>query len=708
MSSSIFVSRDSEEVFKVLSSSQQHSSNYPVAEKDNSKIKMKAADRLNSIPFSGEFQGLSKFSMSDYYAGTSEDASMEHDENYYSHHGSALTTISTVSSDSTYSSASSEENQTLRRLPRQLAIDLDDAAFKPDRSVSVDSGFTDHSDELASDLKLAKKMAKAWVKRAEFRKKIESSENVTEAVQKKINYVKKFVRNNDWPVSHEIRSDIWKVLCFNKDFDVHKRLYHEQLENLTKSGVKTLTPLFLTFDGIVVHDHGLKELGAVTLQRLLIVVECVRPEIRYVPILYPVCAMFLHYMSPDETFACIMRLLSQGNGFMLQSEVAVYASAHTSLALLKKYKRKVYNLMKQKAGGSHVTDEKLAEIFNNWAAWIFKYLPFPYLVRIMDCFLVEGHKMLLRVVLSLAYVWYKEKGKEHPSQSFNDKTVDEKIESIRDEIIQVVQDCPISISTLLEICTSIRNFKFSTIQRLQNDFEMKYRDKINFERSMKELKSPTRTMYTQAFDSSIIDSEVASELMAALPSRFQLETPVLLFRLSENGVSFTQLWNKTDFAEQTLLIIKATTGEVFGAYCSASWSERNDIRERTRTRYFGTGESFVWHEDRDIGLPIIYKWAGQTSDHPEDCPQMFMTGGDRFLIIGSSGGDAISIRDELTSGLSYPCETFASPALVKGNAFIISEMEVFNCIKQLPDFLKVLVTFQRISLRFVAQKTIPK
>lgn len=48
--------------------------------------------------------------------------------------------------------------------------------------------------------------------------------------------VKKFVRNNDWPVSHEIRSDIWKVLCNNKDFEVHKKLYHEQLDNLTKSG----------------------------------------------------------------------------------------------------------------------------------------------------------------------------------------------------------------------------------------------------------------------------------------------------------------------------------------------------------------------------------------------------------------------------------------------------------------------------------------
>lgn len=37
-------------------------------------------------------------------------------------------------------------------------------------------------------------------------------------------------------------------------------------------------------EGIVVHDHGLREQGVTTLQRLLIVIECVRPEIRYVPV----------------------------------------------------------------------------------------------------------------------------------------------------------------------------------------------------------------------------------------------------------------------------------------------------------------------------------------------------------------------------------------------------------------------------------------
>ena len=82
--------------------------------------------------------------------------------------------------------------------------------------------------------------------------------------------------------------------------------------------------------------------------------------------------------------------------------------------------------------------------------------------------------MLLRVVLALTYVWYKEKGKQTlPSNNNNSKSVDERLALVKDEIHQVIQECPISVSTLLDICISIRNFKFSTVQRLQSDFEAK-------------------------------------------------------------------------------------------------------------------------------------------------------------------------------------------------------------------------------------------
>jgi hypothetical protein len=442
--------------------------------------------------------------------------------------------------------------------------------------------------------------------------------------------------------------------------------------------VKTLRPAFLSVDGIVVHDHGLKEQGAVTLQRLLIVIECVRPEIRCVPILYPLCAMFLHYLSAEETFACVVRLLTQSHAFLLQSEVAVYASCHTLLSLLKKHKKHVYNTLKRRSGS--LDDTKLAEVFSNWSAWIFKHLPFEYLVRVVDCFLVEGHKLLLRISLALVYLWHKDKSKD--AVLSKSKSEEQKIVEIHEQICQIAQNCPVSSQTLLDTGFSIRNFKHSTFEQIQKSFEEKYRDEVVRRRTQKDqsVVRPQRNIFTEAFSSKIIDAEAASELIGHLPSRFQLETPVLLFRLSEHGASFTQLWTQIDVADQSLIIIRSTDGYVFGAYCSACWSERKDIRERARTRYFGTGESFVWYLHRELHLPVIHGWVGQNSDRPDTCPQMFICAGDRFFVIGSGGGDAISVREELTRGLSYPCETFGSPALHPNNAFEIDELEVFNVI----------------------------
>lgn len=130
-----------------------------------------------------------------------------------------------------------------------------------------------------------------------------------------------------------------------------------------------------------------------------------------------------------------------------------------------------------------------------------------------------------------------------------------------------------------------------------------------------------------------MSTEAASELLYALPSRFQLETPQLIFRLSEHGASFVQLWTQIDEAEQTLLLIRSTTGEVFGAYCSSCWAERKDVKERSKMKYFGTGESFVWNLHPELQLPVIYCWAGKNSESPDTCPQMFVTAGERFMIV---------------------------------------------------------------------------
>jgi len=213
---------------------------------------------------------------------------------------------------------------------------------------------------------------------------------------------------------------------------------------------------------------------------------------------------------------------------------------------------------------------------------------------------------------------------------------------------------------------------------------LQYREdvhKIRLEKSGQTVTHVPRNMYTTPFNSEIIDNDSACELMCALPSRFQLETPVLLFRLSEHGASFTQLWTQIDEAEQSLIIIRSTMGEIFGAYCSACWSERKDVKERAKTRYFGTGESFVFKQPQGQLYPMIYNWTGRNSEEPHNCAQHFMAAGEKFMIIGSGKtGDAIAIRDELTRGLSYPCETFGSSALVSNTEFEIDELEVYSVV----------------------------
>lgn len=81
------------------------------------------------------------------------------------------------------------------------------------------------------------------------------------------------------------------------------------------------------------------------------------------------------------------------------------------------------------------------------------------------------------------------------------------------------------------------------------------------------------------------------------------------------------------------LLNSACLGEIFGAYCSACWSERKDVRERAKTRYFGTGESFVFKQPKGQLYPTVYNWVGRNNEQPENSPQLFMTAGDKFLIV---------------------------------------------------------------------------
>jgi hypothetical protein len=143
--------------------------------------------------------------------------------------------------------------------------------------------------------------------------------------------------------------------------------------------------------------------------------------------------------------------------------------------------------------------------------------------------------MLLRVALSLVYLWYKQRVKSAPTASAA-TTPEARVEEISAQIIVLCQNCPVTIQTLLDMGFAIRNFKHSTINSLQKQFEDKVRNhkndtyiyKIQYRQDVRKDRSgqsivhaQLNNMYTAAFESVIIDCDSACELMSALPPRFQ-------------------------------------------------------------------------------------------------------------------------------------------------------------------------------------------
>ncbi|EFO82531.1 hypothetical protein CRE_00761 [Caenorhabditis remanei] len=486
--------------------------------------------------------------------------------------------------------------------------------------------------------------------------------------------VKKLIRRTDWPVCHEIRGNLWKELCNTKDWSSSKRLYYDEaIEYDRINQGKKQSPQILADEGGVLNNFDLKEVGSVKLIRLLLIIERLRPEIVYAPTIYPLCSLLLHFNDDDaDCFACINYLLNT-KGFIMTAPVQWAASSHTILALVKKHKSAAYVLLKRRLGTTD--DSVLVKCIEDWLLWLFQYLPLPYVCRIVDCYFAEGHKFLIRSAISIVYIWSKVN--KRGMEDFSGKSIQEKIDCIKKEFMDVATNISVSTSTFIATAVKIRNLQSATIAKLQSQYEDELRDEvIQRPRAVKRVR---RTIFCEAFKSCLVDNDTAIELMSYMPERLQLVTPTLAYQLSQDGTSFYNFWNKIDRLDQTIIIIKSTTGAIFGAYCSSTWAERHDRKERTRSKYWGTGESYVFRMNKDMELPEIYQWVGNSPDvTSSDCPQYFMSATDKSFVIGSGGSDAIRIDEELTHGMTGPSNTFNSPKLCDEGAFDIYELEVFH------------------------------
>lgn len=122
-------------------------------------------------------------------------------------------------------------------------------------------------------------------------------------------------------------------------------------------------------------------------------------------------------------------------------------------------------------------------------------------------------------------------------------------------------------------------------------------------------------------------------LWSWLPVRITMYQPVLLYTTEEHGCSLTTFYVRVEQHEPTLLMIKTCNNEVFGAYCSSRWFERN-LRDGkgNRQAYFGTGETFLFslYPER-----ARYPWVGIEGDkNLSHSSELFMAADSKMITIG--------------------------------------------------------------------------
>ncbi|GAV00098.1 hypothetical protein RvY_10995 [Ramazzottius varieornatus] len=504
------------------------------------------------------------------------------------------------------------------------------------------------------------------------------------------NVAKKFIRRSDWAPNHAFRGQLWIKLCkrlvSENDWNQSISLYRNTLPDIyktsdgqTESSRSIPTPMFV--DETMAKSYYLNENGRFRCRKILTMIETSQPQITYAPLIFPVAALFLHFIPDDaEVFACLDALLRPRKvpkKFMTDTVHAWKSSSHAMAELVRRRLKAVYNSLLHSLEG-----QKREELFDSWLKWIFIDLPFEIVIRVMDCYLYEGIKVLFRTGLALLKMFYKSVGSPYS------------MPNLAQTLPRYCQDFHnhSSASELLKVGFGFTRLSQEQLVRMIQGYEQDLRkssdnlltlpadrSREKYDEARRSISVPLTTIPAEIVGTSrILSEDQFYTLWQWLPLRHRIAEPKLIFTSEEHGTSLLTFFQQTSSYEPTLLLIKTHKDEVFGAFCSHSWENR--FNGGKNLSYFGTGETFLFtlHPRKET-----YRWIGLgKTEAPTAGSSLFQTADSSTLIVGGGGGFAIRFDSSLSSGRSEPCTTFANPSLVgsAGGDFDCTVVESFGFV----------------------------
>lgn len=365
--------------------------------------------------------------------------------------------------------------------------------------------------------------------------------------------------------------------------------------------------------------------------------------------------------------------------------------------------------------------------FFDWYEWIFVALPLAYCTRIVDCWLVDGQKFLYQLALAMLLRFRQQCGS--PVTLNSDKMFEfcSKLEQMLepkggvDQLIKEAKSLKristVKIAKASRKSESKANLIVGSIMRKDNQNFKLY----NTGQTAHYIQQPREDMLNRiiissriaprSFKSSIVDDyDLLDDLWQYIPERAAVKTVSVVFNSNNDGTSLQTFFSRVDPYEETIIIIRTIKNEVFGSYCSSSWSLRKNQAQSAakKSYYFGNGETFLFTLQPTFS---VYLWVGKTeydsreqlTDQSGDftgananeslknsrpmrhrdsvtdsvSTQLFMSATSQELIIGSGNGSfGLWLDADLTRGKTDHCRTFNNLPLCQEKDFTCKDVEV--------------------------------